>query len=155
MKKQKPKVRTVDKYEKYAEIGEMYSSKWKKVDLLIPSNFRMLCAILGVKLEDVLRNFMWMVSYSVLKQATDKQRSAARKFFLSCKFGRPQYSKKQVNQMFSELKAIRKIYDTTDGMEEDDMELFWKNNHMYTEYWFKRWFEKNRRQDDISVLEKY
>lgn len=57
--------------------------------------------------------------------------------------------------MFSELKAIRKIYDTTDAMEGDDMELFWKNNHMYTEYWFKRWFEKNRRQDDISVLEKY
>ena len=92
MKKQKTKVRTVDKYEKYTEIGEMYSSKWKKVDLLIPSKFRMLCAILGVKLEDVLRNFMWMVSYSVLRHATEKQRSAARKFFLSCKFGRPQFA---------------------------------------------------------------
>lgn len=155
MKKRKPKIKTVDNYEKYADIGEMYTSRWKKVDLSVPSNFRMLCAILDVRLEDVLRNFMWMVSYSALKHATDKQRSAARKFFLLCKFGRPQYSKKQVNQMFSELKAIRKIYDTTDGMDKSDKELFWKNNHMYTEYWFKRWFEKNRRRDDISVLEKY
>ncbi|SJN22962.1 hypothetical protein FM107_03645 [Sphingobacterium sp. JB170] len=40
-------------------------------------------------------------------------------------------------------------------MEPDDTRLFWKNNHMYVEHWFKRWFEKNKRTDDVTVLEKY
>jgi hypothetical protein len=155
MKKQKAKVRTVDKYEKYAEIGEMYSSKWKKVNLFIPSNFRMLCAILGVMPKDILCDFMRMVSYAPSDRATEKQRKAAKKFFLTCRFGQPAYPEKDINTMFKELKAVRTIYSTTENMDWDDKELFWKNNHMYTEYWFKRWFEKNRRQDDISVLEKY
>src|SRR5690606_1746195 len=155
MKKQNTKVRTVDKYERYSEIGEMYSSKWRKVDLLIPSNFRMLCAILGVKMEDVLRDYMWMVSYAVSDGGTEKQRKAAKKFFLACQFGQPAYPKKDINAMFEELKAVRTTYNTTENMDWDDKELFWKNNHMYIEYWFKRWFEKNRRQADITVLENY
>lgn len=155
MKNQKKEVRTVDRYEGYAEVGKMYSSKWRKVDLLIPSNFRMLCAILGVKMEDVLRDYMWMVSYAVSDGGTEKQRKAAKKFFLACQFGQPAYPKKDINTMFKELKAVRTTYNTTENMDWDDKELFWKNNHMYIEYWFKRWFEKNNRQDDISVLENY
>jgi DNA-binding Xre family transcriptional regulator len=155
MKKKKTKIVTVDRYHKYADIDEMYSTKQRDIKLLIPSNLRMLCAILEVKVEDLLYDFMWMLSYSAIEGATNKQRKAAKKFFLLCRYGQPQYSEKQIKQMFDELKAGRKIYDTIDGMEQDDMELFWRNNHMYWQHWFKRWFKKNTRQDDISVLEKY
>ncbi|MBD8489299.1 hypothetical protein IFO69_11130 [Echinicola sp. CAU 1574] len=54
MKKKKAKVTLVEQYAEYAEIGDMYTSRWKKLDLLIPSNFRMLCAILQVKPEKIL-----------------------------------------------------------------------------------------------------
>ena len=155
MKKQKTKARVVGEYEQYAEIGELHATKWRKLDLMIPSNFRALCAILGVKVEDILYDFMWILSYSAVEKATPRQQAALREFFLLRQYGQPGYSKKQINKMFEELKAIRKIYDTTDGMKDSDRELFWKNYHMYGQYWYKRWFEKNSRKEEPSVLEKY
>ena len=154
-KKKNPKVVTVDMYHKYAEIDEMYSSKVREIKLDIPSNLRMLCAILDVKVEKLLTDFMWMLSYSHHNSATPKQRKAANKFFINCKYGQPLYAKNQVKQMFDELKAEREIYETIDGMDHEDKKLFWKNNHMYKQHWFKRWFEKNRQMGDISVLQEY
>jgi hypothetical protein len=57
--------------------------------------------------------------------------------------------------MFSELKSLRKLIETTEAMEDGNKELFWKKNHMFVEYWYKRWFEKNTHPDDLSVLEEY
>jgi hypothetical protein len=144
--------RTVGEYQQYEEIGEDYSTKHQNVGLLVPSNFRMLCTILDVKIVTVLNDFMWMLSYSSIKNASWKKSDAARDFFLQCGYGKPQYTKKQINALFNELAAIRKIYDTTENMELDDMKLFWKCNHMYTEYWFKRWYDQNRRPDGLSAL---
>jgi hypothetical protein len=155
MKNSKPKVRTVDKYEKYAEIDEIYASKRRKLELSVPGNFRMLCAILSIKPEDILCDFMRMASHSVSDRSAEKQHKAARKFFLACGFGQPNYSEKDIEKMFGELKAVQTIYHTTDDMDWNDKELFWKNHHMYIQHWFKHWFEKHRRQDDVSVLEKY
>ncbi|WP_425635850.1 hypothetical protein ACPUEN_10560 [Algoriphagus yeomjeoni] len=155
MKKKKTKTTLMDSYKQYAEIGDMYTSRWRKLDLLIPSNFRMLCAILNVKPERILIDFMWKLSYSVIHGATEKQRKAGMKFFIACDFGQPAYAKEDIKKMFSELKSIRELTDTTQDMEDGNKELFWKNNHMYVEFWYKRWFEKNTRQDDLSVLEEY
>src|SRR5690606_20855929 len=131
------------------------SSKVRKIKLPIPSNLRMLCAILDVNVKTLLVDFMWILSYDHHNSATTKQRKAANKFFMACKYGQPLYSKKHINQMFDELKTDRKIGETLDGMDCQDMELFWKNNHMYTQHWFKRWFEKNRRKGDISILNEH
>jgi len=145
----------IDNYEEYAELSEMYASKWQELDLLIPSNFRMICAVLNVKPERVLMDFMWKLSHSAIDGATKKQRKAGRKFMLHSNFGEASYSKNDLKKMFSELKAIRKLYEITGSMEEGHKELFWKSNHMYTEFWFKRWFEKNNRLEDLSILEKF
>uniref|UniRef100_F4C510 Abnormal GONad development family member (Gon-4) n=1 Tax=Sphingobacterium sp. (strain 21) TaxID=743722 RepID=F4C510_SPHS2 len=59
MKKKKDKIVTVDRYSKYADIDEMYSTKYSNIKLTIPSNLRMLCAIFEVKVEDLLYDFMW------------------------------------------------------------------------------------------------
>lgn len=155
MRRKKAKIITVDRYHKYADIDEMYSSKVREVRLMIPSNLRMLCAILDVEVENLLSDFMWMLSYSHHNSATLKQRKAAKKFFMACRYGQPLYSKKQIKTMFDELKAERKIYETIEGMEQEDKNLFWKNNHMYMQHWFKRWFERNRRPGNISELERY
>lgn len=153
--KLKSEVISMDNYGNYAEINEMYASRWRELDLLIPGNFRMICAILNVKPERILIDFMWKLSCSAIDGATKKQRKAAQKFMLLSSFGDPFYSKNDLKKMFSELKAIRELSDTTGSMEEDNKELFWKNNHMYTEFWFKHWFEKNTRQDDLTVLGKF
>lgn len=155
-KKKKTKIVTVDMYHKYAEIDEMYSSKVREVKLVIPSNLRMLCAILDVKVEKMLKDFMWMLSYSHHSSATTKQRKTAQKFILACKYGQSMYTKKQIKQMFDELKSKRRIYETIDGMDHEDKKLFWKNNHMYIQHWFKRWFNKrDRAKGDISTLNEY
>lgn len=155
-KKGKNKVVTVDMYHKYAEIDEMYGSKERVVKVDIPSNLRMLCAILDVKVEKLLNDFMWMLSYSHHNSATPKQRKTAKKFILACKYGQPMYTKKQIKQMFDELKADREIYETTEGMDHEDLKLFWTNNHMYKQHWFKRWFEKiDRAKGDISILNEH
>src|SRR5690606_7608503 len=154
-KKKNPKVVTVDMYHKYAEIDEMYSSKVREIKLDIPSNLRMMCAILDIKVEKLLNDFMWMLSYSHHNSATPNQRKTAKKFFITCMYGQPLYTKNQVKQMFDELKAEREIYETIDGMDHEDKKLLWKNNHMYKQHWFKRWFEKNRQMGDISVLQEY
>lgn len=154
-KKKKDKVVTLDMYHKYDEIDTMYSSKVRKVKLNIPSNLRLLCAILDVKIEKLLYDFMWMLSYSDHNSATPKQRKVAKQFFLACKYGQPLYPKKEVNQMFDELKAERKLYETIDGMDDQDMNLFWESRHMYTQHWFKRWYEKNRHKGDISILQEH
>lgn len=154
-KKKKDRIVTVDMYHQYAEIDEMYSSRPREVKLNIPSNLRMLCAILEVEVEKLLNDFIWMLSYSHHNSATSKQRKIAKKFFLCCKFGQPFYSKKQIMQMFNELKSQRKIDETVGTIDYKDRELFWKNKHMYIQYWFKRWFEMNRHNGDVSKLEEY
>lgn len=151
----KKKIVDVDTYHKYADVDEIYSSKNREMKLFVPSNLRMLCAILDVKVEKLLNDFMWMLSYSHHISASETQRKIGMNFFLSSKYGQPLYSKKQIKQMFHELKAERKIHETIDGMDHEDMNLFWKSKNMYTQHWFKRWFEKNRRNVDISVLNDY
>lgn len=154
-KKNKRKVVEVDIYGYYSEIDEMYSSLDRTYVLNVPANFRMLCAILGIKVEKILIDFMWLVSYANHNDASTEKRNAARIFFMSCGYGQPDYSEEQINQMFDELEAERLIYETINKMERKDLELFWRNNHMYMQYWFKRWFEKKCRKEDISILNEY
>lgn len=151
----KKKIVDVDIYQKYADVDEIYSSKNREMKLFVPSNLRMLCAILDVKVEKLLNDFMWMLSYSHHSSASETQRKIGMNFFLSGKYGQPLYFKKQIKQMFHKLKAERKIHETIDSMDHEDMNLFLKNKNMYTQHWFKRWFEKNRRNVDISVLNDY
>lgn len=133
----------------------MIGAKGVVLNLRTPSNLRMLCAILGVRVDEILEDFMWLVSYSAHDSADRKKRNAARKFFMVCGYGQPRYSEREINQMFDELKENRKLYETIDGMERDDRELFLRNRNMYVQYWFKRWFEKNNRKEDITVLDNY
>ena len=63
MKKKKARIVKVDRYHKYADIDEMYSTKYRDIKLSIPSNLRMLCAILEIKVENLLYDLMWMLSY--------------------------------------------------------------------------------------------
>jgi len=98
---------------------------------------------------------MDMLSYAVKKNATEKQRNAARKFFLRMNYGEGGYKKTQVNQMLDDLKANRTIVNSIHGMNQENLELFWKNDNMYREFWFKQWFNQNSRKEDRSILAEY
>jgi len=144
-----------DRYAKYDDIHEMYSTKIREMKLRVPSNFRMLCALLKIEPAKILEDFMWMLSYSSANDATEKKRRAAKDFFFKCGYGRATHSKEDIRQMFAELKARKRLYDTAKGMSNDDMHLYWKSEHMYMQHWFRRWFYKTRTNEDISILEKY
>ncbi|KGE13787.1 abnormal GONad development family member (gon-4) [Sphingobacterium deserti] len=155
MKKKKRKTVLVDRYERYEDIGEMFSTSCRNMELSVPSNLRMICAILDVNVETILYDYKWIVCCTFTGEATRKQRRAAQAFFIARGYGQKSYSKKQIKQMFGELENELKIFKTTDKMSDEELGLFWKNNHMYGEYWFKRWFNVNTRKDDIGVLQKY
>lgn len=154
--KKKDKTSQLSKPFTYDDIDEMYASLDRKYQLNVPSNFRMLCAILDVKVQDILADFMWLVSYSVHRDADGKRRDAAREFFMSCQYGQPHYSEEKINQMFEELKAERLIYDTINCMDHEDLQVFHRYKNMHMQHWFKRWFNKiDRAKGDISILNEY
>lgn len=153
--KTKSKTITLSRSSTYDDIDEMYASLDRKYQLNVPSNFRMLCAILDVKVQDILADFMWLVSYSVHRDADSKRRDAAREFFMSCQYGQPGYSEEQINQMFEELKAERLIYDSNKRMDHEDLEVFHRYKNMHMQHWFKSWFEQKCRKDDISILAEF
>ncbi len=139
----------------YDEIDEMYASLDRQYQLNVPSNFRMLCAILDVKVQDILTDFMRLVSYSVHNDADSKKRNAAREYFMSCEYGQPGYSEEQINQMFEELKAERLIYDSNKRMDHEDLQVFHRYKNMHMQHWFKRWFDKKCRKEDITILNNF
>lgn len=138
----------------YKEINPLYGSRKKEVSLLIPSNLRMLCAMLDVKPEKLLHDFMWTVSESHHK-CTEPQRIKAKDYFLECGYGQELYPKEDILQMFKELEAIRSLWIeiTHNNRKAFDQHIRWQ--HMYIEYWFEKWFNKVRRKEGVEILDEY
>lgn len=143
-----------DKKDPYKEIDERYGTQCRDFRLNVPSNLRMLCALLEVKPETLLRDFMWTVSYSYGK-ATNEQRTSAVDYFLKCGYGENLYKKKDIQIMFQELKAKKLLMINDENAKRDHRERHFRWSHMYAQYWFRKWFYKVRRKAKLSVLKDY
>ena len=140
----------------YEEIHTDYSTKQREFKLLVPSNFRMLCALLETEPEKILTDFLWFVSHDNT-EASGKQRSAAVEYFIINGYGQKIYDEKDIREMFKELEAIRCL-----SPEINDKDISWDQltrhyswNHMYIQYWFKKWFYKVRRKGKLSDIKNY
>ena len=143
-----------DKKDPYEDIDERYSTKSQHLKLMIPCNLRMLCALLEVKPERLLTDFMWTVSYSY-GDATDEQRAAAVDYFMKCGYGQNLYKREEIELMFQELKAQKLLVINDENAKNDHRERHYRWSHMYVQYWFRKWFYKVRRKAKLSVLKNY
>jgi hypothetical protein len=144
------------KYDKYEEIDKDYSTRTRDLNLSIPSNFRMLCALFEIKPAKILTDFMWTVSFMMTK-ATDQQRQAAVEYLIHCGYGIDLYSEDEIRQIFDELNAKRllwpEINDEIITSEQRDLHYTW--SHMYMQYWFEKWYWRVRKKGDTKNLKDY
>ena len=140
----------------YEEIHEDYTTQQKNCNLSIPANFRMLCALFETSPEKILSDFMWNVSFMVSK-GTDETRNAALKYFLVCGYGQNIYSEQEIRQIFQELDAKRLLWPDRDekmiSKKQRELHYMWSN--MYVQFWFEKWYRKNRREKEENPLLKY
>ena len=145
-----------NKFSRYEDVHEDFSSKTKEFKLMIPANFRMLCALFETPVEKILSDFMWKLS-SMPDTATHEQRKAAFEFVLACKYGQNNYPEEEIRQMFQELEAKRilwpEINDNILGPDQRQLHCLWSN--MYMQYWFERWYTKHRKKGDEKPMKKY
>ena len=139
MKKQK-------RFSRYEEVNEDFATQKVNLSISLPSNFRMLCALFETSAEKILSDFMWNLSLMV-NQTSDEQRNTAIEYFKLCGYGRQIYSEEEISLIFQELEAKRLLWpDIKDKVitnEQRDLHYIW--SHMYMEYWFEKWYRKNRK----------
>lgn len=138
------------------ESENNYGDKTFSGSLIVPANFRLLCAIWKVTPEVVLANFMDLSSFAPKEGATSKERRLAKDYLLACKYGQSEYTRKQVKQMFAELKANRLTQDSIeDEILEADKLGMRATDMKYKEFWFKKWFLKHNSIGKTSILDKF
>lgn len=155
MKKKVYKTEMNEVINKYQEVQEPYSAKHTSINLTTPPNFRMLCALLGVKPAQVLNDFITAVSSSYKKDFPIEQGKAAVQYFLECHYGKLYFDKEDIAVMLQELEALRLIEETMDRSVSSEMNLYFCFKHMQAQQWFKRWFNKSKRKESISILNEY
>lgn len=151
----KKKIIRVDRFSHYTDIEERYSSKTRKIEITVPLNMRMLCAIFNINIEQVLSDYMTLLSCSYCKDGKNKQYLFAKKFFISRHYNKGLYTKLQVNNMFAQLKYMKINLDIYNLINNKDTELFWQNQHMCSQHWFRYWYQLNKRDTDVSSLDNF
>ncbi|MBB2148962.1 hypothetical protein [Pedobacter gandavensis] len=141
--------------DKYVDAPERYSTKVINTNLSIPANFRMLCALTGVAPVKILSDFMWIVSSSYVKESACIKREAAIDYFIKCSYGQDYYHKDDLLNMLKELEAVRVVDEMMTGCSGDKLRLFYCFKNMQAPVWFKKWFNKSKRLESISVLDQY
>lgn len=113
-----------------------------EMQLHLPSQFMMLCHLLEVSAEQVLHDFIstaGMESYSPGKE----QQNLISEYLLRCSYGQHHYTAEDIRQMIEELRAISTLWPDGGSPEVINRHSQWRS--MYHEYWFKKWYEKNKR----------
>jgi len=155
MKKKNYNTTLNEAIKKYQEVEEPYSAKNTNLNLTLPPNFRMLCALLEVKPVQVISDFITIVSSSYKVDFCVEQNKAAVQYFLLCKYGKRYFGDDEIVDMLQELEAFRVVEETIDKEISGDTDLFFCFKHMHAPQWFKRWFNKSTRKESISILNEY
>ena len=144
------------RFSQYDEINEDFSTQTFEGDMLVPSNFRMLCALFDTSPATILSSFMQTLS-CMPDTGNDERRKTALEYFMASGHGQSIYAEEEVRQIFRELDAKRVLYPTVKDREitneEYNLHSCW--SHMYQEYWFRKWYQKSRRKREENPMQKY
>ena len=153
-KKEKPKKSSAQEPNRYQEISPLYSSKVRSCQLRIPSQFRLLCALLETPPEHMLEDFMNNAGFTS-SGLGNGARLKAQEYLMQCGYGSGLYTAEQLALIFKEMEAQRCLWPEQKSMDMErfDMHATW--HHMYMEYWFEKWYWKVRCEGEEGVLADY
>jgi len=144
------------RFSQYDEIHEDFCTQSFKGDMLVPSNFRMLCILFETSPEKILSDFMWTLS-CMPTDAKEEQRKASLEYFLLSGYGQQAYSEEDIRQIFRELEANRclspQVDDNVITQEQWKLHYCWRN--MYMQYWFEKWYQKAKPRREKQPMRKY
>lgn len=109
----------------------------------IPCQSLMLCRILEVDPEKLIRNFLATLgaeSYGMQGQA----RQLIEEYFIWCGYGQQHYTEEDIRKMIEELKSIGTLWPQDAPMKVIDKHSSWRK--MYNKYWYHKWYYKQRRK---------
>jgi len=114
----------------------------KSLELFVPANFLMLCALFEIEPAKLLSDFMSTLGGESFGLG-DRQKQKAKAYFMKCKYGRDLYTKKDILTIFKEVQAVSALWPEDDNYKILDLHTEWRNK--YHKYWYKKWFHKARR----------
>lgn len=111
----------------------------------IPYHALLLCKVLEVTPEDLLRDFLAMLSpgcNDVFHQS--KKHAHLVDYIIRAEYGAQRYKEQEIRDMFTELNAISTL--SPDGGSEDFREKHYRWREEYYNFWFKKWHGRFNRE---------
>jgi hypothetical protein len=120
-------------------------TRYAKFETILPYQFLLLCRLVDVTPETVVRDFMDNLSCGSWKrEGRDKAKEYLIEYFIAHRYGQENYTEDQIRQMFREMDALGLLFPKNGKSKLLDLYADWRNAH-HT-YWFKKWFHKPRRK---------
>jgi len=120
-------------------------SREQDIRLDLPYQFMLLCKLVQVPPERMLRDFMTNVGRdSWDRSPNETKRTTALAYFMECGYGQDFYTPEDLRQIFWYMDAIGGLWPRGAKMEMIDLQAKWRNR--YYKYWFKKWYYKVRRR---------
>ncbi|NCI46711.1 hypothetical protein [Sediminibacterium soli] len=134
-KKPKPELMwQTGKYDRHAQFS-----------YFLPYQFLLLCKLLDVTPEDVVRDFTDNLSCGSWKrEGRDKIKEHLINYFIEHGYGQHHYSEDDIREIFKEMDALGLLFPKEGKSKLVDKYANWRDKHY--KYWFKKWFRKPRRK---------
>lgn len=114
---------------------------------MLPYQFLLLCRLMDVTPEEVIRDFTDNLSCGSWKrQGRDKAKEHLINYFIDHGYGRQHYTEENIREIFKEMDAVGLLFPANGKSKIIDLYSEWRNKHH--SYWFKQWFRKARRKLD-------
>jgi hypothetical protein len=122
-----------DAYERNAEFR-----------FILPEQFLLLCKLVGVPPEEMIRDFMDNLSCaSWHRKGRDEAKAHLINYFIMHGYGQHHYTEEDIRTMFKEMDALGLLFPENGSREAIDRYAAWRDEHHI--YWFNKWFTKLRR----------
>ena len=127
--------------------------KWQKgpynrhatFQFILPYPFLLLCRLMEVTPEEVIRDFTDNLSCgSYKREGREEAKEHLVNYFIAHGYGRHHYSEEDIRQMFTEMDALGLLFPKNGKAKLIDLYAKWREGHQ--RYWFKKWFHKPRRK---------
>ena len=111
---------------------------------VLPYQFLLLCRLMDITPEQVLRDFMDNLSCgSWNREGRDNAKEQLINYFIAHGYGRHHYSKEDIRKIFIEMDALGMLLPT--NANNDLVELYTNWRHKHHTHWFNQWFAMPRR----------
>jgi hypothetical protein len=112
---------------------------------ILPYQFLLLCKLMDVTPEKVIRDFMENLSCDSWKrQGKDKAKEHLINYFIEYGYGQCHYTEEDIRTMFKEMDALGLLFPV--NAKENLLNAYAKWRDKHNSYWFKQWFRKTRRK---------